>query len=203
MDQWKTQLPDLVEAFLAFKAHGPLVSEPNDAGRWHIEVIDIESTYQFLFTRYSNLLGTIARSLHPFTHTQLAPFASVTLILHGYLGASPEQPHLAFSFPLLSFYQQLRRVHPRFSFDAFAKCLNHFHSVSKGAVRMCERSHVSNRSHTARTWLISLATHMTATWLFYERPIEGYPLSSDVRTRSGLSRISVPRACIRPKMSRN
>ena len=46
MDQWKTQLPDLVEAFLSFKAHGPHVSEPEDGGRWHIEVIDIESAYQ-------------------------------------------------------------------------------------------------------------------------------------------------------------
>jgi hypothetical protein len=46
MEQWKTQLPDLVEAYLSFKAMGPRVSEPEDAGRWHIEVIDIESTYQ-------------------------------------------------------------------------------------------------------------------------------------------------------------
>ena len=77
------------------------------------------------------LLGTLARGLHPFTHTQSTRFASVTLILSGYIGASPDQPTLAFSIQLLAFYRQLRCVHPRFSFDAFAKCLNHFHSVSK------------------------------------------------------------------------
>lgn len=45
MEQWKTQLPHLVEAYLSFKAYGPRISEPKDAGRWQIEVIDIESTY--------------------------------------------------------------------------------------------------------------------------------------------------------------
>jgi len=46
MHQWREQLPDLVDAFLSFKAHGPCVSEPEDAGRWQIEVVNIESMYQ-------------------------------------------------------------------------------------------------------------------------------------------------------------
>ena len=71
-----------------------------------------------------------ARGLHAFVLLSSTPFASITLILHGYLGASPEQPQLAFSIQLLAFYRQLRHVHPHLSFDAFAKCLNHFHSVS-------------------------------------------------------------------------
>jgi KDZ transposase family protein len=70
------------------------------------------------------------RGLHAFAHLSSTSFASVTLILHGYLGASPEQPQLAISIQLLAYYRQLRRVHPRISFDAFAKSLNHFHSVS-------------------------------------------------------------------------
>jgi hypothetical protein len=70
------------------------------------------------------------RGLHTFAHMSCTSFASVTLILHGYLGASPEQPQLAFSIQLLAYYRQLRRVHPRFSLDAFAKSLNHFHCVS-------------------------------------------------------------------------
>jgi hypothetical protein len=76
------------------------------------------------------ILMFLARGRHAFAHLSTTPFASVTLILHGYLGASPEQPQLAFSIQLLAYYRQLRRVHPRFSFDAFAKSLNHFHSVS-------------------------------------------------------------------------
>jgi hypothetical protein len=71
-----------------------------------------------------------ARGLHGFAHLSSTSFTSVTLILQGYLGASPEQPQIAFSIQLLAFYRQLRRVHPRFSLDAFAKSLNHFHSVS-------------------------------------------------------------------------
>ncbi|KAF8810959.1 hypothetical protein BYT27DRAFT_7231816 [Phlegmacium glaucopus] len=113
MQQWRIQLPDLINAYLSFRAYGPCILHPKDPGRWHIEVINLET-----------------RGLHPFTHVQSTPFASVTLILHGYIGSSPNQPHLAFSIQLLAFYQQLRHVHPRFSFDAFAKCLNHFHLVA-------------------------------------------------------------------------
>jgi hypothetical protein len=45
MQEWRTQLPDLVDAFLAYKAHGPRVSGFEDSGQWQIEVINIESTY--------------------------------------------------------------------------------------------------------------------------------------------------------------
>ena len=40
-----TQLPDLIDAFISFKANGPHVSHPEDPGRWDIEVINIESTH--------------------------------------------------------------------------------------------------------------------------------------------------------------
>ena len=46
MHQWRAQLLDLIDAFLSFKAHGPRVSDPEDAGRWQIEVVNIESMYQ-------------------------------------------------------------------------------------------------------------------------------------------------------------
>jgi len=100
-----------------------------DGGTLRSSISKVHTVFEILDLSL-NLLGDIARGLHPFTHMPSTPFASVTLVHHGYIGASPDQPHLAFSIQLLAFYRQLRRVHPRFSFDAFAKCLNHFHSVS-------------------------------------------------------------------------
>ena len=34
MYQWRAQLLDFVDAFLSFKAYGPCVSDPKDAGQW-------------------------------------------------------------------------------------------------------------------------------------------------------------------------
>jgi len=45
MLQWRSQLPNLVDAFLLFKAHGPRISQAEDSGWWYIEVINIESAY--------------------------------------------------------------------------------------------------------------------------------------------------------------
>ena len=162
MQQWSVQLPDLVDAYLSFKAYGPRISHPEDPGRWHIEVINLESEYPNRSARITHLLGVLARGLHPFTHAQSTSYASVTLILHGYIGSSPDQPHLAFSIQLLAFYRQLRRVHPRFSFDAFAKCLNHFHLVSYTTVSLWETSHECTRLRTPLTWLTNLVMPTTA-----------------------------------------
>jgi hypothetical protein len=48
---------------------------------------------------------------------------------HGFLGATPEKPVLAFSFKLFKTYRQLHWVCPRLSIDAFARVLNHLHRV--------------------------------------------------------------------------
>ena len=116
-----------------------------DGGTLRSSISKVRTVFKMLDLS-SNLLGDIARGLHPFTHMPSTPFASVTLIHHGYIGASPDQPHLAFSIQLLAFYRQLRRVHPRFSFDAFAKCLNHFHSVSELICQYHCGKHLRNSS---------------------------------------------------------
>ena len=132
-----------------------------DDGTLRLSTLKVRTTLKMIV--YS-LLSALARGLHPFTHTQSTPFASVTLILHGYIGASPDQPQLAFSIQLLAFYRQLRCVHPGFSFDAFTKCLNHFHLVSNATISSCESSMKCIRYHTALISPISLATPMIATW---------------------------------------
>ena len=75
MLQWRTQLPDLVDAFLLFKAHGPHISQAEDSGRWHIEVINIESTYcirnagsvfQLTWRRSTRTSPIHTHAIHPF-----------------------------------------------------------------------------------------------------------------------------------------
>jgi len=64
-----------------------------------------------------------------FSHSAEALYTNETLLQHGFLGATPEKPTLAFSLELLEIYRQLRRVCPRFSLDALAKALCHLHHV--------------------------------------------------------------------------
>lgn len=71
----------------------------------------------------------IGRGIRTFFHSSTAVSAAVTLVEFGVIATSPEQPKLGFSIETLRFYQQLRRVSPRFSLDAFAKALNHYHYV--------------------------------------------------------------------------
>lgn len=169
---------------MAHAFHRPKIP---DGGTLRSSILKVRITVFEIQDPFFNLFGDIARGLHPFTHMPSTPFASVTLIHHGYIGASPDQPHLAFSIQLLTFYRQLRRVHPRFSFGAFAKCLNHFHSVSELVpLSLWNRSQELFRSHTALIWLTSLATPMIATWRSYKNLIEGYPSNLDARIASGL-----------------
>ena len=62
-----------------------------------------------------------------FHHSADVMYTNETLLQHGFLGATPEKPTLAFSLDLLEIYRQLRRVCPRFSLDALAKALCHLH----------------------------------------------------------------------------
>jgi CxC1 like cysteine cluster associated with KDZ transposases len=55
--------------------------------------------------------------------------ANVALIHHGYLGASPSQPTIAFTLEALEFYHQLRRRQANFSVQAFVKVLCVIHNV--------------------------------------------------------------------------
>ncbi|KAJ7062971.1 hypothetical protein B0H15DRAFT_794769, partial [Mycena belliarum] len=50
-----------------------------------------------------------------------------SLIRHGYIGSSADQPQLAFPIRLFEIYRQLHRVCPRFSMDALSKTLTHLH----------------------------------------------------------------------------
>ena len=36
MYQWQLQLPELVDAYLQYQAHGPVICEVDMAGQWHL-----------------------------------------------------------------------------------------------------------------------------------------------------------------------
>ncbi|KAJ7603381.1 hypothetical protein DFH06DRAFT_1151911 [Mycena polygramma] len=80
-DKWRAQMPELINAYLKFKHQGSAVL--NDAAAWPLEVISFsESGLKF------------------FSHPPDASTANVTLVSFGYIGASPEQPVLAFPLHL-------------------------------------------------------------------------------------------------------
>ncbi|KAJ7433566.1 hypothetical protein FB451DRAFT_1419631 [Mycena latifolia] len=109
VNSWRHQLPALVDAYLALQAHGALDS--NDSpDAWPLFVIGFDE-----------------HGIHQFSHSVASKSANETLIHHGYLGSSPDQPQLAFPLRLFEVYRQLHRVCPRFSMDALSKTLTHLH----------------------------------------------------------------------------
>ncbi|PPQ89029.1 hypothetical protein CVT25_003943, partial [Psilocybe cyanescens] len=122
-------LPHLIDAFLKFQWQGAPARDAGDWDRdgWTMEVISLEGHFKLLFRDISTdtLTGRGARS---FFQTS-AVSSAVTLVEFGIISTSPKQPKLGFSIETLRFYRQLRCVSPRFSLDAFAKALNHYHAV--------------------------------------------------------------------------
>ncbi|KAJ6455539.1 hypothetical protein C8R47DRAFT_996729 [Mycena vitilis] len=59
--------------------------------------------------------------------------ANATLLRHGYIGGSPDQPTIAFSLQTLEIYRQIHRVCPRFSLDGLSKALNYLHKSPRRA----------------------------------------------------------------------
>ncbi|KAJ6573774.1 hypothetical protein DFH09DRAFT_1246596 [Mycena vulgaris] len=61
------------------------------------------------------------------------PGANETLLFHGFIGGSPDQPTIAFSIKTFEVYRQIHRVCPRFSIDGLAKVLNYLHMAPRKA----------------------------------------------------------------------
>ncbi|KAL0058201.1 hypothetical protein AAF712_015134 [Marasmius tenuissimus] len=107
---WELQLPTLVEAYLAFRANGPLQSTETT---WSLQVMDF-STNQIL----------------AFSQPNPGSFSvNDTLLRHGFIGSSPDIPTLAFSLSLFDIFRQINRVCPRFSLEALARSLHNLHQI--------------------------------------------------------------------------
>lgn len=60
---------------------------------------------------------------HYFVHAEGTKHVNETLLLHGYIGASPEKVSLAFPIRLFEIYRQVHRVCPRFSISGLGTTL--------------------------------------------------------------------------------
>ncbi|KAJ7215075.1 hypothetical protein GGX14DRAFT_610221 [Mycena pura] len=104
VDSWARRMPVLVNAYLQMKLNGPRRTDKDAPGVWFIET-----------------LGFSESQSTPFRYTDESKNANQTLVLHGYIGGSPEQPSIAFSVETFEIYRQVHRVCPRFSIDGLAK----------------------------------------------------------------------------------
>ncbi|KAK7030347.1 hypothetical protein VNI00_014204 [Paramarasmius palmivorus] len=113
VDSWTSQLPHLLKAYLAFSAVGP-PSQHDHVETWEIPVIDF------------NVNRTMT-----FFHLSDAQSVNDSLVRHGYLGATPKQPQVAFPLHMFSVYRQIHRVCPKFTIDGLSKALQYIHGLPR------------------------------------------------------------------------
>ncbi|KAF8156234.1 hypothetical protein K438DRAFT_1621664 [Mycena galopus ATCC 62051] len=114
VDSWTRQMPDLIDAYLALKEVGRASTAEDLPEAWPL-----------------NVLGFSESGIQLFAYINASKNANETLLRHGYIGGSPDQPTIAFSVKTFEIYRQVHRVCPRFSLDSLAKTLNHLHRVPK------------------------------------------------------------------------
>ncbi|KAF8203449.1 hypothetical protein K438DRAFT_1757772 [Mycena galopus ATCC 62051] len=78
VDAWRSSIPSMVEAYLTLKMSGPLDSD-NNPNAWTVQVVGFDECTTHLFVHSDDIQSTNA-----------------TLILHGYIGASPQKVSRAF-----------------------------------------------------------------------------------------------------------
>lgn len=135
MQQWQSQLPDLVNVYLLFIANGAKHLNPTPLEH---EIFK-SSTSNVSFWSWFSLEPVIDIDVFPYFDRSRTP-PIYTPVINPFCLRDPHSPWLywciarsttaSLSIQLLAYYRQLRRVHSCFSLDAFAKSLNHFHSVS-------------------------------------------------------------------------
>uniref|UniRef100_A0A0W0G254 Uncharacterized protein n=1 Tax=Moniliophthora roreri TaxID=221103 RepID=A0A0W0G254_MONRR len=109
-EYWEKQKPHILRAYLAFKAFGALTTDTGANDSWTITTMD------FHFTGPKVL-----------SHPDGSRTVNESLAWHGFLGGSPEQPTIAFSFSLFEIYRQIHCVCPKFSVDGLARSLQYIH----------------------------------------------------------------------------
>ncbi|KAK1216235.1 hypothetical protein PQX77_021149 [Marasmius sp. AFHP31] len=110
---WARQHDALVDAYLQYKEFGPQQGQRHDI----IQSIQAVSLDRYTYVDYP--------------HFQDSASINESLVFHGYLGGSPEQPTVAFEIKTLAIYRQLHRVCPGLSIDAFSRALQHIHGIPR------------------------------------------------------------------------
>lgn len=107
---------------------GESQGSPEAGLNWQITVLDFNRECSHFGT--DKLISVLTEfTIRTFSHQPNAKYINESLARHGYIGATPDKPTIAFSFQLLRVYQQLHRVCPRLSLEALSKTLNHLHRV--------------------------------------------------------------------------
>ncbi|KAL0566107.1 hypothetical protein V5O48_015913 [Marasmius crinis-equi] len=113
-ESWKEQMPRLVDRYLAYQQHGCRNSSDDsifEGKVWSIPSID--------FTEY-----IVMDNLRHIRGTQSI---NESLVYHGLLGGSPDQPNIAFPFDFLETFRQIHRVCPRFTLNGLSRVLTNTH----------------------------------------------------------------------------
>ncbi|KIL54726.1 hypothetical protein M378DRAFT_92011, partial [Amanita muscaria Koide BX008] len=113
VEAWQTQLHVLVDAYLQWR-HSGVPQRDNTSPSWSMHTVTMSES----------------RS-ESFIHASDAKYINETLVRNGYLGASPDQPTLAFNFNVCEVYRQLHRVCPHLGIDGFTRALNHLHKIPR------------------------------------------------------------------------
>ncbi|KAI0354456.1 hypothetical protein OH77DRAFT_1456513 [Trametes cingulata] len=129
--QWASQIPQLVDGYLAWKHEGAPdnadIQPPSspDVGPqcWRASSPSSVAPWTLLAFEF----GT--SSLKSFTPVNASELPNVTLARYGYLGVAPLQPSIALSFQILEAYRQLHGACPRLSVQAFCRGLCGIHQV--------------------------------------------------------------------------
>ncbi|KAI0366036.1 hypothetical protein BV20DRAFT_1056040 [Pilatotrama ljubarskyi] len=129
--QWASQIPQLINGYLAWKHQGspddaechrpnsqdaepPLsrTSSPSSVAPWSLLVFKVNTS-----------------SVRSFTPANASELPNVTLARYGSLGVAPLLPSIAISFQVLEAYRQLHGACPRLSVQAFCRVLCGLHQV--------------------------------------------------------------------------
>ncbi|KAG6876186.1 hypothetical protein C0992_000548 [Termitomyces sp. T32_za158] len=112
---WEPLMEALADAYLAWKYakdHAAPILASDSAS---IDVPSYDFTIDVIDIYNLDISATIHRTEDCKTAT--------ALVLHGYLGTTPEQPSFAMSLRTLELYYRIRRRKPSFSIEAFAKVI--------------------------------------------------------------------------------
>ncbi|KAK7049557.1 hypothetical protein VNI00_005588 [Paramarasmius palmivorus] len=113
VESWASQLPMIIKSYLAHKARGTPTNGSIEE-TFTMPVIDLNES-----------------RTRTFFHPAGSSGVNDSLAQHGYLGATPDRPQIAFPFHMFHVFRQIRRVCPKFNIDALSKALQHIHGLPR------------------------------------------------------------------------
>ena len=130
---WKALLPDLVDAYLAWKHDSDGFTDfPTRARDLTAASEKFSVTAFYLFSMSNSLLSNHHCDIfqaHETRAFQGGVMTNIALAQNGLLGTSPHAPIVAISFTTLELFRRCRLRCPQFSIQAFVRVLSDLHCV--------------------------------------------------------------------------